>query len=445
MFNDKNREDIANFFEQKIKENPLLSNYFNHYGFRALSSVIGYKVDKALQDMESILYEFYSPESERILLSKLMYEIGYIRFQQPLSIIANIQSDSNLLLYRGQKYTDGANLYIQKNDVQLYSKIPTDIELELGSMDIKHVKVDKHTLYYKIPLYKSYRELYKIEIFDKRDRELIYSQQFLKDKADYSLEIKLDGTMQIVVRLNNTNGLNIRYGDSLRVQIYTTTSIDEEPTSLQMIGSNANKVQVNYIIKKSNYKPYMTREEMKDILLYNKNINNSLIYNEDYRRYIISQVRDIEHIKVWHEQDEVKENGFNPCMTNGVFISYISADNKNLDREIISAINEAVYGKNVVIKRPIIQHIGIKIRLTNNIRRRIPLSTLTQIKSTLIGYYDDIYTPITKEVVYTQIKKAVENLNVDIDIEVSSKGVFKNAKFFFVEEEDINIDVIERF
>jgi hypothetical protein len=342
MFNDPNRDDIKQLLEQRVKENPLLSTYSKHYGFRALGNVLGYKIDKAVADMESRILEFYKPESERMLLSKLMYELGYIRFQTPMAVTINITARKDVLLEQHQSYTDGANLYLQKNDTYLQGGVPTEIEVELGTLDIKTIKIDKDKLYFKIPLGKSYRELYRIELFNIENEEIEYSQQFTRDEADYSLEIKLDGTIQIAIRLNNTNGKNVRYGDTVTAKIYSTFENNEEPTSLTILHDNAPDFEIKSIVKHQNYSRFMDLEEMSDILLYNKNINNTLIYNEDYRRYILKCVSGIKQLKVWHEQDEIKESGSTPCLANAVFISYISNDNINLHNEIENAISRAV-------------------------------------------------------------------------------------------------------
>jgi len=445
MFNDTNRDDIKLLLEQRVRENPILSKYYKHYGFRALANVLGYKVDKAVKDMQSRIFEFYKPESERILLSKLMYELGYIRFQTPLGLLLNVSTKSDVLLEHYQKYTDGANLYIQTKDVYVQNGVPTEIEVELGTLSVKEVVIDKERIYYKIPLEKSYREVYRVELSSDNGEEIIYSQQFVKDESDYSLEIKLDGTLQIVVRLNNTNGSNIRYGDIVTAKIYSTIETNEEPTSLSILHENAPEIEIKDVTKIKNYKRYMDLEEMSDILLYNKNINNTLIYNEDYRRYLVRWIPGIKELKVWHEQDEIRENGSTPCIANAVFISYISIDNMNLNNEIENIIANAVYGKNIIIKEPILQSLGVRIKLTNNIRRRIPLSTISKIKSLLTGTYDDIYNQINKETIYSKLKKNLDVFNVDVSIDLSDKGIFQNQKFYEIKDTNITIDIEERF
>ncbi len=443
MFNDVNRSDITRYFENLVASDPRLAQYTKDLGVISLGNELGFKIDEALRDVRNQFTEFYEPDSEVVLLAKLMYELGYIRFQKPLIVSITIKSDTDITLERHQKFTDGIDIYILEEAVSLTADTEHTIELTRGTVRTVTSTIEVDSLYHKVSLGTTYRKLYAMEAIRGEDT-LEYSQAFITESSDISFEIDINGELSLVARRNNVHGNNVLLGDTISVNIFETEPTDTLPTSMAVIG-NFDIICTN-ITKHDNYEPYLSISDMQMILKFNKNINNSIVYNEDYKSLIRAKVRGVEFLKVWQQEDEDRENGSLDCNINKVFCSYIpSTDGNNLDSEISSLIGSTVYGKYVHFRSPIIHPITVGIEIVNNSKKSIAQVKQDEVKSVLAGYYDDVEKRLSKAILYKSIVNILKDHDIDVDITMSEKSaIFHNAIFYNINLANITIEIIER-
>jgi len=189
----------------------------------------------------------------------------------------------------------------------------------------------------------------------------------------------------------------------------------------------------------------MSINRMKNVLKYNKNITATLVYNEDFKNFILQHIKGIELIKVWQQEDEDNENGVGVCNINKVFLSYIpKVDDVLVDTEIVALIEEAVYGKPVIIRKPNVINVSMSIYITNNTKKSISTLQQERIKTELIGYYDDKDRRLTRNLIYSTIVDVMRGHDIDVDLTLSDMGLFLNADFYKVETENVTIKVSER-
>jgi len=221
MYNDTNRQDIIDFFMGLVASNPLLENAQNDIGIIALANTIGYKIDSAINQNTNKLVEFYNPTSETILLSRLMYEMGYIQFQKPLQISASLKSGSAVTLDKYHKFSSGVDVFMLDEEVSLESQATKIATLTMGTNRTisKTILGDENSLYFKVSLHTTYKKLYKVLAY-RGEEEIIFSQQFVKPSSDMSMEIDMDGNLSLVFRLNNTYGLTLLAGDSISIMVF---------------------------------------------------------------------------------------------------------------------------------------------------------------------------------------------------------------------------------
>lgn len=443
MFNDSNRQDITDYFKNLVASDPRLEKYTKDLGVISLGNELGFKVDAALQDIRNQFTQFYEPDSEVILLAKLMYEIGYMRFQKPLLVSLTIKSDTDITLDKYQRFTDGINVYILEDSVSLVADMESTITLTLGTIRTITSTIDIDSVYHKIPLDTTYRKVYRFEA--KRGSDALeYSQAFISESSDVSLEVDINGDLFLVARRNNIHGSNILLGDTITVNVFETIPIDTTPTSMAVIG-NFDIICTN-ITKYENYEPYLSISDMQRILKFNKNINNSIVYNEDYKGLIRAKISGIDFIKVWQQEDEDRENGALGCNINKVFCSYIPATaGANLDNKIRNLIKTTVYGKYVIFRDPSIFNVSVKIQIVNNSKKSIATVKQDELRAKISGYYDDIEKRLTKAILYKDVVNTLTDNDIDVDITMGKKSlVFENAIFYHISEEDVSIEITER-
>jgi len=428
------REEIEVFYQERIGTDPTTSPYFKHYGIRALGAEIAYKIDLAKDILTTQFAELINPESEIVLLSKLMYQDGYIRFQKPFSVSCKITPTKDVVFDKNQEYTDGSNIYICREKTYLRANQESEVRLELGQAERITSRINRYDKFFKVPTEYTYRDIYDIEVYKGTDK-LNFSQNFANEEGDYSLEILNDGTIQLVFKTTK----RLKVNDTLKIYIYTTRENDETPFKLTPIQDENIDFSVSNIVKISNYEKYMSREEMQDLLKYSRDAGHTLIHNENYHNYLINNVNGIEILKVWQEYDELRENP-NTNTTNKIYLSYISTNNVNLDTEIVEAINRAVYGKPVIIRPPKIIEVGIYVTVES--RNIIPTTVIGTIKESLAGYYDDNIKKFNKDYIYRKIKDALfDTRDLSVNIQISDKGSFKNNAFYLLNIENISINI----
>ena len=443
MFNDTNRQDITDYFSNLVASDPRLEQYTNDLGIISLGNELGFKVDEALANIRNQFTEYYEPTSEVVLLAKLMYEIGYIRFQKPIIISLTIKSDADVVIDKHQRFTDGIHIYIIRESVSLTADTEHTIELTRGSIRTVTSVVEIDSLYHKIRLNTTYKKLFDMET-NRGGDTLEYSQSFVSESSDTSLEVDVSGNLSIIVRRDNTNGSNVLLGDTISVDIFETEPTDTIPTSMAVIGI-ADIICTN-IIKNKSYEPYLSVSDMQRILKFNKNINNSIVYNEDYKGLIRAKIGGILHLKVWQQEDEDIENGALDCNINKVFCSYIpTTEGQNLDSLITGLIGSTVYGKYTTIRTPVIYPMVISIDIVNNSKQSIAQVKQDEVKNALSGYYDDIEKRLTKAVLYKVIVGILKDHDIDVDIVMNEKSnEYINALFYNIDINDITILIVER-
>lgn len=442
LVNDPNRAVVQEYFQSLIESDPRLKGIDKDLGIMSLASEAGFSIDSALREITSKITETYDPKSEASLLARLMYELGYLRFQKPLVISAMIKNDDDAMLEEGQRFTDGEFVYLLDDAVSLKAGVPQKATATLGMKREIESDVAVNQMYHKIDLDSTYRELYRVEVY-RGDTLLKYSQAFIEEDSDVSLEVDYHGNMSVVVRLNNTHGSNVVVGEHIKVVVYETEAINDLPDNLAMIG-DFDSVCEDIAIHR-NYEPYLSVVDMANIIKYNKNINNTLVYNEDYKRHILANIRGIKYIKVWQQENEDRENGALACNINRVFVSFIQDDiTRDIGLEIQDLIAKNVYGKYTVIRAPEIKPMTINIEIVNNTKKSIALAKQELLKEKLIGYYDDVDRKFSKSVIYKHTVQHLDEYDIDISVTTSEKGEGRNARFFTVAKDDINITVAER-
>lgn len=443
MFNDNNRQDITDYFKNLVASDPRLEQYTEDLGIISLGNELGFKVDEAVKNIRNQFTEFYEPSSEIILLAKLMYELGYLRFQKPLIVSCTIKSDHDITLDKYQRFTDGIHIYILRESVNLTADTNHVISLTRGSVRTVTSIVEIDSMYHKIPLGTTYKKIFDLEALRGLD-VLEYSQSFVSESSDTSLEVDVLGNLSLIIRRENVHGKNIILGDSVDVNIFETEPTDTIPTSMAIIG--VNDIILTNIIKNESYEPYLSVSDMQRILKFNKNINNSIVYNEDYKGLIRARINGIDFLKVWQQEDEDIENGAQDCNINKVFCSYIpTVANTDLGTTIVDLIETTVYGKFTTIRTPVIFPISISIDIVNNSKKSIAQVKQDEVKSIISGYYDDVEKRLTKAIIYKNIVKVLQDHDIDIDIIMSDKSTeFINALFYNIDISDISISIVER-
>ena len=392
---------------------------------------IDYLVDDAVNYLVDKQDEHYLPTTEVVLLSRLMYEVGYIKLAKAKEVELELHShaDGVSTIMKYSHFSDGTDIFYNTEDIPIVNSRTPKVVLRSGQHSRIIKKIDG-SLYTKIQLDVPYRELGGVKLF-KGDVELKYSQAFTDDEADYSLEILYSGMMQVVIRK-----VNLSVGDDIEVNIFTCIPpVHSKTVGLQHIELPINSISETVAVV-SEYEPPMTLEEMSDVILYNKNINNTLVYNENYKDFLLANIPKIKLLKVWHEDKEPSM-----CAINKVFVSYLSVDGSNLDDLITQAINRAVYGRVVVVRPPLIQKISVKVTIIDNIRRKLPPRT----KGNIIKLISRYYLEINKEKVYRIIADELKRHDTDIILKVSQKGLEEPNKFYLVEEDLVELDIVQRF
>lgn len=439
MYNDINRQDVNDFFRSLIESDSRLTGLKDDLGVIALGNEMAYKIDDAVKRITNQFTEFYDPTTEAVLLSKLMYGLGYIRFQKPLVISADIKSGVDVTLDKHQRFTTGVDVFILDEAVSLVAGVPQTLTLTMGTKRDILATVDSSNFYFKIPLQASYKRLYDFNVY-RGDEKLKYSQMFIEEDSDVTLEVELDGSMVVSVKTANLNGENILLGDNLRVEVFETIPSDDVPETLAIIGDF--DIICENITKHSIYESYLSITQMQDILKYDKNINNSIVYNENYKNLIKTQVRGINLLKVWQQEQEDYENGALACNINKVFVSFLSDGVRGateIEKEISNLVNDTVYGRYVKHISPVYAPLDVQIDITNNTKKAIPSVKLEEIQNAISGYYDDIDRVISISVIYKTVILILKGYDVDIDIVMTDKPLAKNATFYNISNVAINV------
>jgi len=428
------------YFLKLIESNEFLKSFKEDYGLKLISNALDYKIKGSQKAINDEIRESYNPTKEETLLAYLMYKIGYLKFKKPMVLTASVKSDSSVLLPAGSRFSDGSFLYYTSNSVNLIADSIVEVDFELIEKYSKIITVENGSVYSYYDTNISYKDISSVDI-KKDGNTLVYSQNLIKLESDYTIEIKTDGTVSVVFFLNNEFGLNIKSGDELEVEITTTSDKATQPDNLGIVESGYDVVVSNINVK-SNYEPFMSLQDMQNMIKYGRKNLGDLVLNEDFRQMILSNVSGIKEIKVWQQREEDLENE-DLSNINKVFVSYILenglVNDNDVTRNIISLIQSNVYGREAIVRTANIYQLSVGIVIYTD--EALSLEWLEYIKDMLSGFYDDIHIKISESYVYMKVYSYLSTklINFRIDVNMTDKGDYFNNKFYSIEEENINI------
>ena len=430
------------YFDNLVESSDDLSEFKNDLGLRLISENLEYSIERTEESIKNAISGLYDPKEELILLAHLMYRVGYLRLKKPLVISATITSGDAVILPKGTRFSDGIDVYYLNDAVSLQENIEGVITLT-NSLEFNSTHtVQSAKRYYKIATGLTYRELsgFEVKLGNKR---LTYSQLFVANDSELSLEIQSDGKIFIVVLIGNTSGVNISIGDELSVKLISTPDTNKAPSNLAIIENGFN-IAIPSINVLRNYEPPMSIQGMKDMVQFGRKNIGDIVLNEDYNQFLLKSVSGIEMIKSWQERDETRETGYKLSNINKVFVSYIGVDsNIGLDAEIVNAINAFIYGKAVEIKTAVIIPFFVGITIKTN--EGVSAELINNIKAGLVGYYDGIKRRKSKSAIYKTVFEIVsESISVfDLTVNTTDTGVYKNREFFEIKNDNISIYTIK--
>jgi len=435
---------IDEYFLNLIRADDRLKDFEYDFGIGLISKSLDFKINTTLATIQNEIKELYYPTLERNLLAHLMYKVGYIRFKKPLQIRATLLSNDDIELDKDYRFSDGKDLFLLDNSIKLEAGIETDVTLTLKEKyTLNNVEIKESNLFFKIPLNVTYKELVEFEVY-KDGIKLEYSQNFVKDEADVSIEIIEDGTLQLVVMLHNENGLNLDNGDTLNVNYYVSTDTKICPDNLAIIEDGDYNLVCKNLKVESNYQSPMSLQDMADMIKYGRKNLGDICLNEDYRQFIFKNIPNLKALKVWQEREENLEY-YDPNISNinKVFCAYITQDDKTYDEKINKDIQNFIfnelYGKEVVIKEANLIQLNVTIIIKTD--ESYSDTLVNSIKNQIIGLYDDLHTKIDEDTIYRKtFELLVKNMNIfSLSVFLSEKGDYRNNKFFEIKSENINI------
>jgi len=434
---------IDDYFLGLIKQDPTLSEFQYDLGLGLISKSLDFKIGTTLAEIQKEVRELFYPQLETTLLAHLLYKVGYIRFKKPLEVYADVVSTQSTWLARNTRFSDGIDVYYLPYSVYLPANVTTKISLSLQDIHSFDVQVSDATLFFKIKTNVNYKQLVGANVF--KDNNLLeYSQNFVSMTSEVSYEIKQDGLIEVCILLNNNRANRISQGDTLKVEIITSSDTQQTPEALNIIESGYDYVQpCSNVALKSNYKAPMTLDEMKDMITYGRKNLGDICLNEDYLQFIHGNFPEIMQLKVWQEKEEEEEVGAIMSHINKVFLAYVKWDgttgDRDLDSRITSYVQEKIYGKEIWIRDAKIYPLDAIIEIeTDDV---YDASLRQTIQNEIAGYYDDIHNKINKDVVYSKTFEILrENLRqFTLTTSVSDKGVYENRKFYTIVPADVDV------
>ena len=193
------------YFDDLIKGDPNLSNFREDLGLKLLSQNLEFKLSETLKQFNIDMRETRSPSLEKTLLAHLLFKVGYIRFKKPLRVRATVKNGVDKILPKGARFTDGEDIYYTEDATDLIADTEKDVILIAQNIFEKNYTISGATLYYKIPTFVTYKDLYRVEI-TKGTSKLKFSQNFVASDSEFSYEVHEDGLIYIVVLLGNKLG-----------------------------------------------------------------------------------------------------------------------------------------------------------------------------------------------------------------------------------------------
>jgi len=431
------------YFLSLIRSDDRLKDFENDFGLALISKSLDFKINKTLAVINDNIKEMYYPTLESTLLANLLYRVGYIRFKKPMKLSVNIVPNEDYTLAKYTRFSDGKDLYLLDNETNILANTDNEIQLTLlERIELGVKNVENSNLYFKIELGVSYKDLVSFDVLID-EKPLKYSQNFIDLESELSIETDLDGMLSLVVLLGNESANNIKNGDELDVSYTITTDTKEAPNGISIITSGYDTVCKDIKVIE-NYTPPLSITEMQNMIKFGRKNIGDICINEDYKQFILKNIGNIAHLKTWQEKEENEEyNSSSISNINKVFVSYITQDNKTLDEYTSSQIQKLIYnnlyGKECIIRESIIVDLSVSIV----IKTQDNYSNLAydNIKNSIVGVYDDLENKISEKTIYADIFKTIHNMFdvFELNVYLSDKGTYKNAKFFNVSSENISI------
>ena len=439
------------YFLDIIKKNDKYSGFESDLGIILMAETLDFKINQVEERRAFNIQELSYPQTEEILLAKLLYEVGYVRFTLPLVVQCFLTSQETITLYGGFEFTSGDNLFmLDETILTLTAGEPTLCHATLQQVHKEEITLSHNRVYSKHVTGFSYKEIHKIQV--SKDGELLkYSQNFIDYDADYSYEIDpLTNNVVILFLKENDKGKNLKGGEVLELSVFTTSSNEDAPEGLAPIDNT--QLVVDNIIISQNYRPPLGIEEMQHIIRYGRKSNGDLILNEDYRQHIMKNVSGLLFLKVWQEKEENLETGADISNINKIFYSYIlegdettpdseRVNNLAINTQIQKTIGDAVIAKETIFKEAIIVTLNLNINITTE--ETHILNTDKVVKSALVGYYDDSIKLISQAQVYKKVFTSLKNkLNVfDLTVEMDNKGIKHNQIIYKLDKDSVNVTI----
>ena len=439
------------YFLDIIKKNDKYSGFESDLGIILMAETLDFKINQVEERRAFNIQELSYPQTEEILLAKLLYEVGYVRFTLPLVVQCFLTSQETITLYGGFEFTSGDNLFmLDETILTLTAGEPTLCHATLQQVHEEEITLSHNRVYSKHVTGFNYKEIHKIQV--SKDGELLkYSQNFIDYDADYSYEIDpLTNNVVILFLKENDKGKNLKGGEVLELSVFTTSSNEDAPEGLAPIDNT--QLVVDNIIISQNYRPPLGIEEMQHIIRYGRKSNGDLILNEDYRQHIMKNVSGLLFLKVWQEKEENLETGADISNINKIFYSYIlegdettpdseRVNNLAINAQIQKTIGEAVIAKETIFKEAIIVTLTLNINITTE--ETHILNTDKVVKSALVGYYDDSIKLISQAQVYKKVFTSLKNkLNVfDLTVEMDNKGIKHNQIIYKLDKDSVNVTI----
>jgi hypothetical protein len=344
---------------------------------------------------------------------------------------------------KDEVFTDGISSYLVRETVACVAQTETTIEFIQAT--IKEVSQVVGTgLYCHIPTETYYQDIHKIEV-SRNDVSIPFSQQFVDPARDAMLEVNPNSELTVALRLKNTNGSNLIANDTIKVKVYIAKDLTVPPDALSIVANGYDTIVTN-VVKKTNFTPSLSKEDMRDILRYNKNIANSMVFNEDYYQLVKAseEIKGITGLKVWQQREQELEQHGDTCWVNKVWFSFTLSNDTPANRLLVNnQIESLVYwtteAKYPLFVEPLIVPLTVTCNIINNISKKIPLEVQNKIVEDLKGIYDDKYKKISKTIAYRIVFTNLQSYNTDIDLSMTDKGNFKNNKFYNINNVVLNI------
>jgi hypothetical protein len=432
---------IEKILYDKISSDENLKDYKKDLGLALVSQEVDFKIKETERILLNEIREQYNPTSTFYALVNLLYRVGYIRFKKPLNVNVDIFSNRYTYIKKYSRFTDGKNVYISTKDNIVQENSLTTVDVECSEIFKKNITIDNGVLYSYFDTKIHFTEFVRCEIF-KNSTEVKYSQHFIDDSADYSIEVSADGIVRIVFRLNNENGLELTIGDKLDINTFLSYDNSELPKSLQII-EDGYDLKIDNISLSENYESMPNLDEMLSMVKYGRKNIGDLCVNEDYRQFIKKNVSGIKILKVWQEREENAEVGSDVSNINKVFCSYLLNDETTNDSEvnkkIVDTIQKGIYGKECIVKPSEIRDLVLNITISTDESYSKSLQDL--IRSSLIDYYDNVYSKISKEIAYKKVFKVlIDNLEYfELSVLMSELGELFNPTIFRITSDNILI------